>query len=76
LLYLYMPRSPVTLCTAMKLPFNDEGSAYRGSRRNQQQEFIYFTGFLLEASVVIVYALVRVDLQFHVPDGSCSPGDE
>ncbi|KAH8893899.1 hypothetical protein GQ53DRAFT_684534, partial [Thozetella sp. PMI_491] len=35
----------------------------------------YTTGFMLELLVVILYAAARVDLLFHVPDGSLAPGD-
>jgi hypothetical protein len=35
----------------------------------------YTTGFMLEITVVVLYALVRVDLRFYVPDGSTGAGD-
>lgn len=35
----------------------------------------YTTGFMLEIIVVYAYAVVRVDLLFHVPNGSSGPGD-
>ena len=35
----------------------------------------YTTGFMLEIIVVFVYAVGRIDLKFHVPDGCTGPGD-
>ena len=35
----------------------------------------YIFNFTTEILVVILYAIVRVDLRFHVPDGSKAPGD-
>jgi hypothetical protein len=35
----------------------------------------YTTGFMLEIIVVFVYAVARIDLKFHVPDGCTGPGD-
>ncbi|KAM0276612.1 hypothetical protein ACHAQH_006569 [Verticillium albo-atrum] len=35
----------------------------------------YTTGFLLEIMVVYLYAFARIDLLFHVPNGSSGPGD-
>ncbi|RDW64619.1 hypothetical protein BP6252_10270 [Coleophoma cylindrospora] len=35
----------------------------------------YITGFLLEIIVVYLYAILRIDLRFHIPDGSRGPGD-
>ncbi|KAH6673079.1 hypothetical protein B0J14DRAFT_481969 [Halenospora varia] len=35
----------------------------------------YTTGFMLEIIVVAMYALVRIDLRFWVPDGCKGPGD-
>lgn len=35
----------------------------------------YLTGFTLEIAVVYLYAFARVDLLFHVPNGSSAPGD-
>lgn len=35
----------------------------------------YTTGFMLEILIVALYAVVRIDLLFHVPDGCKGPGD-
>lgn len=35
----------------------------------------YLTGFVLEIIVVALYAVCRIDLLFHVPDGCTGPGD-
>lgn len=35
----------------------------------------YTTGFMLEILVVTLYAVARIDLLFHIPDGSSKPGD-
>jgi hypothetical protein len=35
----------------------------------------YTTGFMLEIFVVALYAVARIDLLFHIPDGSSKPGD-
>ena len=35
----------------------------------------YFFNFVLEISVVFLYALLRVDRRFHIPNGSKGPGD-
>lgn len=35
----------------------------------------YLTGFLMEITVVALYAFLRIDLLFHVPNGSSQPGD-
>lgn len=35
----------------------------------------YTFNFLVEILVVILYAVVRVDLRFHVPNGASKPGD-
>ncbi|KAH0537480.1 hypothetical protein FGG08_005743 [Glutinoglossum americanum] len=35
----------------------------------------YFFVFTVEIMVIIIYAIVRVDRRFHVPDGSKGPGD-
>lgn len=35
----------------------------------------YTTGFMFELLVVAAYAVGRVDLRFHVPNGSSGPGD-
>ncbi|KAL2416777.1 hypothetical protein ABEF95_001131 [Exophiala dermatitidis] len=35
----------------------------------------YFFNFTIEAIVIYLYLLLRVDLRFHVPDGSKGPGD-
>ncbi|TIC97302.1 hypothetical protein CH35J_007755 [Colletotrichum higginsianum] len=35
----------------------------------------YTTGFAFELVVVGLYAIMRVDLRFHVPNGSSGPGD-
>ncbi|GKT46610.1 uncharacterized protein ColSpa_06791 [Colletotrichum spaethianum] len=39
------------------------------------KELFYTSGFMLEIFVVVFYAVVRVDLLFHVPNGSKGPGD-
>ncbi|KZL78125.1 DUF3112 domain protein, partial [Colletotrichum tofieldiae] len=39
------------------------------------KEVFYTTGFMLEIFVVVFYAVIRVDLLFHVPNGSKGPGD-
>jgi hypothetical protein len=39
------------------------------------KQVFYSTGFLLEILVVVIYAVSRVDLRFHIPDGSRGPGD-
>ncbi|KAK1976202.1 hypothetical protein LZ30DRAFT_603960 [Colletotrichum cereale] len=39
------------------------------------KELFYTSGFMLEIFVVVFYAVIRVDLLFHVPNGSCQPGD-
>ncbi|KXH63303.1 hypothetical protein CSAL01_00920 [Colletotrichum salicis] len=35
----------------------------------------YTTGFFFELIVVALYAILRVDLRFHVPNGASGPGD-
>jgi hypothetical protein len=35
----------------------------------------YTTGFVLEILVVVIYAVARIDLLFHIPNGSSKPGD-
>ncbi|KAF4776950.1 hypothetical protein HER10_EVM0010215 [Colletotrichum scovillei] len=35
----------------------------------------YTTGFFFELIVVALYAVMRVDLRFHVPNGASGPGD-
>lgn len=35
----------------------------------------YTTGFMLEIFVVAIYAVARIDLLFHIPNGSSRPGD-
>ncbi|KAK2001336.1 hypothetical protein LX36DRAFT_570407 [Colletotrichum falcatum] len=35
----------------------------------------YTTGFMFELLVVALYAILRVDERFHIPDGSSGPGD-
>tara|TARA_R110002060_G_scaffold9136_2_gene13635 strand:- start:61 stop:1344 length:1284 start_codon:yes stop_codon:yes gene_type:complete len=37
--------------------------------------WFYVVNFAVEIIVVGIYAFVRVDRRFHVPDGSCGPGD-
>ncbi|KAL0782534.1 hypothetical protein CaCOL14_000440 [Colletotrichum acutatum] len=39
------------------------------------KEVFYTTGFMLEIFVVVFYAVARIDLLFHVPNGSKGPGD-
>jgi hypothetical protein len=39
------------------------------------KKVFYTTGFMLEIFVVAAYAIFRVDLRFHVPDGCTGPGD-
>ncbi|TDZ34021.1 hypothetical protein C8035_v000683 [Colletotrichum spinosum] len=39
------------------------------------REVFYTTGFMLEIFVVVFYAVARIDLLFHVPNGSAQPGD-
>ncbi|KAK2023710.1 hypothetical protein LX32DRAFT_627503 [Colletotrichum zoysiae] len=39
------------------------------------KELFYTSGFMLEIFVVVFYAVVRIDLMFHVPNGSSQPGD-
>lgn len=39
------------------------------------KSLFYTTGFMLEIFVVILYAVARIDMLFHVPDGSSKPGD-
>ncbi|KAJ0162851.1 hypothetical protein CTA2_3923 [Colletotrichum tanaceti] len=39
------------------------------------KEVFYTTGFAFELVVVGLYALFRVDLRFHIPNGSSGPGD-
>ncbi|GJC96732.1 hypothetical protein ColKHC_05558 [Colletotrichum higginsianum] len=39
------------------------------------KEVFYTTGFMFEIFVVVFYAVIRVDLLFHVPNGSKGPGD-
>ncbi|KAF4420398.1 hypothetical protein CFRS1_v015473 [Colletotrichum fructicola] len=39
------------------------------------KEVFYTTGFMLEILVVVFYAVIRIDLLFHVPNGSSQPGD-
>ncbi|OLN86273.1 hypothetical protein CCHL11_04137 [Colletotrichum chlorophyti] len=39
------------------------------------KEVFYTTGFMLEIFVVLFYAVTRIDLLFHVPNGSSGPGD-
>lgn len=35
----------------------------------------YFFNLTVEVLVIFLYVIVRVDLRFHVPDGSKGPGD-
>ncbi|UQC75697.1 uncharacterized protein CLUP02_02353 [Colletotrichum lupini] len=35
----------------------------------------YTTGFFFELIVVALYAIMRVDLRFHIPNGASGPGD-
>lgn len=35
----------------------------------------YTTGFMLEILVVAMYAVFRIDLLFHIPNGASKPGD-
>ncbi|KZL79171.1 hypothetical protein CI238_09548 [Colletotrichum incanum] len=35
----------------------------------------YTTGFMFELLVVALYAILRIDQRFHIPDGSSGPGD-
>ncbi|KAH7417935.1 hypothetical protein BKA64DRAFT_653189 [Cadophora sp. MPI-SDFR-AT-0126] len=37
--------------------------------------WFYAVNFSVEIIVVAIYAAVRVDRRFHIPDGSCGPGD-
>lgn len=39
------------------------------------KEIFYTTGFMLEIIIVIVFAIVRIDLRFWVPNGCKGPGD-
>lgn len=39
------------------------------------KEVFYTTGFMLEIFVVVFYAVARIDLLFHIPNGSSGPGD-
>ncbi|KAK2009756.1 hypothetical protein LZ32DRAFT_564196 [Colletotrichum eremochloae] len=39
------------------------------------KELFYTSGFMLEIFTVVFYAVVRIDLMFHVPNGSSQPGD-
>jgi len=39
------------------------------------KELFYTSGFMLEIFTVVFYAVIRVDLMFHVPNGSSQPGD-
>jgi hypothetical protein len=41
----------------------------------QSKACFYTFVFTLEIIVIIIYAIVRVDRRFHVPDGSKGPGD-
>ncbi|KAF4632141.1 hypothetical protein G7Y89_g5987 [Cudoniella acicularis] len=43
--------------------------------RVNSKAVFYTTGFMLEIIVVAMYALVRIDLRFWVPDGCKGPGD-
>jgi hypothetical protein len=42
---------------------------------NDSKLVFYITGFTLEIIVVAMYAICRIDLIFHVPDGCTKPGD-
>ncbi|OLN93271.1 hypothetical protein CCHL11_08328 [Colletotrichum chlorophyti] len=35
----------------------------------------YTTGFFFEITVVALYAIFRIDLRYHIPNGSSGPGD-
>ncbi|KAL8737178.1 MAG: hypothetical protein Q9181_001935 [Wetmoreana brouardii] len=37
--------------------------------------YFYIFNFTVEILVVVLYVVVRIDLRFHVPDGSKGPGD-
>ncbi|KAI9804888.1 MAG: hypothetical protein M1826_004850 [Phylliscum demangeonii] len=41
----------------------------------QSKACFYVFNFTIEVLVVYLYAVVRVDLRFHVPDGASKPGD-
>jgi hypothetical protein len=41
----------------------------------ESKAVFYITGFTMEITVVILYAVSRVDLRFYVPDGCTKPGD-
>lgn len=39
------------------------------------KEVFYITSFTFEIMVVVLYAVMRIDRRFHVPDGAKGPGD-
>ncbi|KAI9891070.1 MAG: hypothetical protein M1814_003269 [Vezdaea aestivalis] len=56
------------------------GTAYVPRPRNNPAWYhdkgcFYFFNFTIEVLVVLLYAVTRIDLRFHVPNGSSKPGD-
>ncbi|KAI1624527.1 hypothetical protein EDD37DRAFT_416198 [Exophiala viscosa] len=57
------------------------GTTYKNPRARDDPAWydakwcFYFFNFLLEIIVVYLYIILRVDLRFHIPDGSKGPGD-
>lgn len=56
------------IANAQVHPKNDPGQV-------DSRVAFYTTGFMLEILVVFVFAVARIDLLFHVPDGCTGPGD-
>jgi len=57
------------------------GTTYKNPRARDDPAWydakwcFYFFNFTLEIIVVYLYIILRVDLRFHIPDGSKGPGD-
>lgn len=59
----------VRLVSSIQVHPTDQPGAIDG------KAIFYTTGFMLEILVVFIYAVTRIDLLFHVPNGSNGPGD-
>ncbi|WYZ37690.1 hypothetical protein EsH8_II_001196 [Colletotrichum jinshuiense] len=60
---------------AVRLAATLNGEAPDTTNKLFSREVFYTTGFMMEIFVVVFYAVVRIDLIFHVPNGSKEPGD-
>jgi hypothetical protein len=55
------------IAAAQSHPIDDPGQV-------DTKTIFYFTGFMLEILVVILFAAARFDLRFHIPNGCTGPG--